>query len=216
MKIAQLTGVPYESIQEHASVTLIKAVIAQRSIKETEEIEQIENALDIAYEMQTAAMKRSKPGLFEREIAGVMEGIALSYGGRLAFPTIFSIHGETLHNHGHGNQMSAGDIAVNDSGAESPLHYASDITRTIPISGTFTQRQKEIYSIVLNAQAKAIEAIQPGTPFRDVHLLRLSISNARIAGTGINPWGCGRSRAGERAYVVLSMWVGTYDGTGRA
>jgi Xaa-Pro aminopeptidase len=98
-----------------------------------------------------------------------MEGLALARGVRLAFPTIFTIHGQTLHNHNYSNQMKAGDIAINDSGAESSLHYASDITRTIPVSGKFSQKQKEIYSVVLEAQKKAIEMIKPGVEFRDIH-----------------------------------------------
>jgi Xaa-Pro aminopeptidase len=100
-----------------------------------------------------------------------MEAVVLSHGSALSFPTIFSIHGETLHNHHHGNQMQAGDMAVNDSGAESPLHYASDITRTVPIGGKFSQKQKEIYAIVLYAQERAIEAVKPGVEFREIHLL---------------------------------------------
>ena len=60
---------------------------------------------------------------------------------------------------------------VNDSGAESYLHYASDITRTFPVDGKFTGKQKEIYEIVLKAQLDSIKAIKPGRKFRDVHLL---------------------------------------------
>jgi len=171
LKIEQLLSIPPAVIEDHVSEQLVRAVIAQRSIKTEDEITQIEKALDIAYEMQTTAMKMSKPGVYERQVAGAMEAIALSHGGRLSFPTIFSIHGETLHNHYHGNLMKDGDIAVNDSGAESPSHYASDITRTIPVSGKFSQRQKEIYAIVLDAQNKAIEAVKPGVEFRSVHRL---------------------------------------------
>jgi Xaa-Pro aminopeptidase len=175
LKVADLLGIPPSSVQERTSEKLIRAVVAQRSIKSEQEIKEIEKALDIAYEMQTTAMKMSKPGLYERQIAGAMEGIALSLGGRLSFPTIFSIHGETLHNHSHGNLMKDGDIAVNDSGAETSLGYASDISRTIPISGKFSQRQKEIYSIVLNAQEEAIKAIKPGVEFRNVHRLACKV-----------------------------------------
>jgi len=171
LKIAGLLGIQPARITDFVSEALTKAVVAQRSIKSDEEIREIEAALDIAYEMQTTAMKLAKPGVYEREVAGAMEGIALSRGGRLSFPTIFSVHGETLHNHYHGNLMKAGDIAVNDSGAETATGYASDITRTIPISGKFSQRQKEIYSIVFDAQKQAIEAVAPGVEFRDVHRL---------------------------------------------
>lgn len=171
LKIQQWLGILPSNIQNHTSEKLIKAVVAQRSIKTQDEIAQIESALDVSYEMQILAMKMSKPGLYERQIVGAMEDVVLSAGCRVAFPTIFSIHGETLHNHYHGNQMKDGDIAVNDSGAESASYYASDITRTIPIGGKFSQKQKEIYAIVLDAQEKAIDMVKPGVEFRDVHRL---------------------------------------------
>lgn len=171
LKIQQLLGIHPSTVAGHVSETLIKAVVAQRSIKSEQEIEQIEAALDISYEMQTLAMRMSKPGVYERQVVAAMEAVVLSHGSALSFPTIFSIHGETLHNHYYGNKMQAGDMAVNDSGAESTLHYASDITRTVPVSGKFSQKQKEIYSIVLDSQEKAIEAVKPGVEFRDVHLL---------------------------------------------
>jgi len=185
LKIAELLDISPLRVQEHVSETLIRAVVAQRSIKSEQEIREIESALDISYEMQTAAMKMSKPGLYERQIAGAMEGIVLSLGGRLSFPTIFSVHGETLHNHSHGNLMKAGDIAVNDSGVETSLGYASDITRTIPISGKFTQRQKEIYAIVLDAQEQAIGAVKPGVEFRDVHRLACTVLASGLKDLGL-------------------------------
>ena len=185
LRIEQLLGIHPSVVQDNVSETLIKAVVAQRSFKTHEEIEQIEAALDISYEMQTTAMKMSKPGVCEMEVAGAMEGIAVSRGGRLSFPTIFSVHGETLHNHYYGNVMKEGDIAVNDSGAESALHYASDITRTIPVSGKFSQRQKEIYTIVLDAQEKAIEAVKPGVEFRRVHRLACTILASGLKELGL-------------------------------
>lgn len=185
LKLAKLLGAHPAGIADCVSETLIKAVVSQRSSKSREETEQIEDALDISYEMQTTAMEMSKPGMYEREVAGAMEGIALSWGCCLAFPTIFSIHGETLHNHYHGNVMKNGDIVVNDSGAESTLHYASDITRTIPVSGRFSQRQREIYNIVLDAQEKAIEAVRPEVEFRQVHLLACKILASGLKDIGL-------------------------------
>ena len=185
LKIERLLGIHPTVIKDGVSEALIRAVVAQRSIKTKDEIAEIEAALDISYEMQTLAMKMSKPGMYEREIVGAMEGLVLSRGSRLSFPTIFSIHGETLHNHYYGNQMKEGDIAVNDSGAESVLHYASDITRTIPVSGNFSQRQKEIYTIVLNAQEKTIEAVKPGVEFRTVHKLAYKILGSGLKDLGL-------------------------------
>jgi Xaa-Pro aminopeptidase len=185
LKIQQMLGVAPSEIKSRSSEILIKAVVAQRSIKTEDEIAEIESALEISYEMQTLAMKMSKPGIYEREIVGAMEGLVLSRECRLAFPTIFSVHGETLHNHYYGNQMKEGDIAVNDSGAESIQHYSSDITRTIPVSGKFTGKQKQIYNIVLNAQEKAIEAVRPGVEFRNVHLLAYKTLTAGLKELGL-------------------------------
>lgn len=185
LKIQQWLRISPSDIQNHISEKLIKATVAQRSIKTPEEITQIEAALDISYEMQTLAMKMSKPGVYEREIAGAMEAVVLSHGCHLAFPTIFSIHGETLHNHFQGNQMKNGDIAINDSGAESTTHYASDITRTIPVGGKFSQSQREIYTIVLKAETKAIEAVRPGVEFRDIHRLACEVLVSGLKDLGL-------------------------------
>ncbi len=185
LRIERLLGIHPKTIQDNISETLIRAVVAQRSLKSKEEIEQVEAALDVSYEMQTAAMKMSRPGMPEMEVVGAMEGIAKSRGCRLAFPTIFSIRGEILHNHYYGNVMKQGDIAINDSGAETTLGYASDISRTIPVSGKFSERQKEIYAIVLNAQEKAIEAIKPGVEFRNIHRLACEILASGLKEIGL-------------------------------
>ena len=171
IKLQKLLQLHPGAANQQASAPFIKAVVAQRSRKSAEEVAEIEAALDITREMHLLAMKQARPGVYEREVAGLMEGIAYALGGRLSFPIIFSIHGETLHNHYHGNRMKAGDMVVNDSGAESALHYAGDITRTIPIGGKFDPRQREVYEIVLEAQQKAIAACKPGVEFRSVHLL---------------------------------------------
>jgi Xaa-Pro dipeptidase len=171
LALERLLGIRAEVVDDHASRDLVRAVIRQRAVKSADEIREIETALDASYEMHTLAMKAARPGVHEREVAGAMEGVVASRGLRLAFPIIFSVHGETLHNHDHGNRMEAGQMAVNDSGAESPMHYAADITRTIPIGGRFTGLQRDLYLSVLNAQRSAIAAIKPGVPFKDIHLL---------------------------------------------
>jgi len=185
LKIERLLGTHPTVVQEHVSESLIRAVVAQRSLKSKEEIEQIEAALDVSYEMQTMAMKMSRPGTLEMEVVGAMEGVVISRGCRIAFPTIFSIRGEILHNHYYGNIMKQGDIAINDSGAETTLSYASDISRTIPVSGKFSERQKEIYTIVLNAQERAIEAIKPGVEFRNVHRLACEVLASGLKELGL-------------------------------
>lgn len=170
IKFSELLGINPSLINTYSSHELTTAVISQRSIKSKEEVEDIEKAVNVSYDMYTLAMRVAKPGMYEREIAGLVEGIVLSAGGRLSFPTILSVHGETLHNHYHTNKMKKGDIFVMDSGAEVNNCYASDITRTIPVSGSFSSMQKDIYQIVLKAQVSSIKAIKPGVSYKKIHL----------------------------------------------
>jgi Xaa-Pro aminopeptidase len=168
-----------------ASVDLIKEVISMRSIKEKVEIAEIEKAVDIAYEMHVTAMKMCKEGAREQEIFGAIEGIALSKGGGTSFPVILSINGQTLHNHEHGNILSKGRMMVTDAGAETNLHYASDITRTTPVGGKFSQQQKEIYEIVLKANTESINATKPGMSNRDLHFMACRIITTEMKNLGL-------------------------------
>ncbi len=168
--LAELIGFRAAEAKENASEDLIKAVIKQRNIKSVEEVREIELAIDIAAQMHVAVMKAAKPDMYEHELSGALEGIALSANSALSFPAILTINGQTLHNHYHGNKLKAGRLMINDSGAESAMHYAADITRTYPVSGKFTEKQKSIYNIVLKAETEAIKMIRPGIKNREIHL----------------------------------------------
>ena len=169
-KISNLLGLNSARVNEYASAKFIKAVVEQRSIKSEAEISEIDFAVDIAHKMHTAAMKMTKPGIYERKIAGMIEGVALSLGAGMSFRPIVSKNGHTLHNPYYENILENGDLLVNDSGAESKLHYCSDITRTIPVGGKFTEKQKEIYNIVLRAQVNAIDEAKPGVTNKQLHM----------------------------------------------
>ena len=170
VQLSDLCGLDRHLIAQRASIPFIQSVVRLRSVKSDEELAQIETAVAINAAMQTAAMRMATPGRHEREVVGAIEGIAYGRSGRRQpFSTIFSINGQILHNHSHDNRMTAGDLAICDCGAESPMGYASDTTRTIPVGGRFTSRQKEVYEIVLGMQSDALAAMKPGIPFRDVH-----------------------------------------------
>ncbi|MEA3477102.1 MAG: aminopeptidase P family protein [Bacteroidota bacterium] len=171
LQLESLLAVRHDEFTRFVSEELIKAVVDMRSIKDHHEIEEIEKAVDIAYEMHTTAMKMAMPGRIEREIAGAVEGISLARGGPVSFPVILSVDGQTLHNHYHGNVLETGRMMVTDAGAETTMHYASDITRTVPVGGKFNQRQRDIYEIVLGTIVNSTRAIKPGTYYKEVHLL---------------------------------------------
>ena len=169
--LQQLLGLGPQEVQRHVSPALIKAVVAQRSIKSEQEIQEIEAALCITQKMHLAAMEMVRPDIYEYEVVGAMQGTAYSQGGyAMAYAPILSVRGEIMHNPYHGNCMREGQLAINDSGAESRLHYAADITRTLPVSGRFTQAQSDIYNLVLKAQQEAITALKRGIRFLDAHL----------------------------------------------
>ncbi len=185
IQLHTLLGIPVTEVKKNASPELILGVVNLRMVKDALEVAEIEKMVDVAYAMHTTAMKMAKPGVVEREIAGVMEGIALSKAHGVSFPIILTINGQTLHNHHHGNVLKTGRMLVSDAGAESELLYSSDITRTMPVGGKFDARQKLIYEIVLKANLDAIAASKPGVPFKEVHLLAAMTVTDGLKAAGI-------------------------------
>lgn len=171
IELGHLLGFKPSEVKANASMELTKAVIKLKEIKDTLEIAEIEKAVDIAWLMHTTAMKMAKPGMSEQQIAGTIEGIALSLGGSVSFPVILSMDGQILHNHNHHNVLEAGRMLVVDAGAELSSLYDSDITRTLPVGGKFNARQKEIYEIVLKANMDSIAATRPGIEYREMHFI---------------------------------------------
>ena len=170
VKLAALLGVAPGAVKERRSVALHKAVAAQRLYKTPEEIKDIELAVDVSREMYAAAMRAAKPGKKEYEVVAEIARVVMARGCTYAFPPICSVHGETLHNPFYRNTLAKGDMLILDSGAETPSRNASDLTRTMPVGGPFSTRQRSIYEAVLRAQTGAIAAIKPGVPYKDVHL----------------------------------------------
>ncbi len=170
-KLHSWLNIPFELLKANASIELIKAVVAQRSVKSGEEVEEIERGVNVTIDMQLEAARLATEGNSETTIAGIIHGIALSAGGNLAFPTILTVNGQILHNHSQGNILKSGQMLLCDCGAETSMHYGGDLTRTFPVDGEFTSKQKEIYSIVVHAHEIAIASLKPGVNFKDIHLL---------------------------------------------
>ena len=152
-----------------ASVPFIRSVVEQRAVKSAEELADMETAVDLTIDMHLAGMRMARPGMREADIAARVTEIALAGGAGLSFPVIATIHGETLHNHFHGNVLASGDVFLLDCGAESHRHYAGDLSSTFPVDRTFTSQQKDIYRVVLDAHLAAVAAVAPHVPMREVH-----------------------------------------------
>ncbi|MBL7763282.1 MAG: aminopeptidase P family protein [Chitinophagaceae bacterium] len=171
VRMSEWLSMSYREIQNNVSLVLTRAIIAQRSYKSSEEVAEINKAVDATAAMQIRAAQLSQQGTAEYEIAGEIEGVAVSSGGRLSFPVILTVNGQYLHNHAGHNKLKNGQMLLVDCGAETAMHYAGDMTRTFPVDKKFTAQQREIYDIVLDAQQSAITALHPGKLFKEVHLL---------------------------------------------
>ena len=184
LMLFDLLDIPPSSVNDQASIDLIQAVVEMRSVKSPEEIAEIEKAVDTSVDMHVAAMAMARPGMRESEIAAEVERIALAAGGDISFPVIATVHGETLHNHHHGNTLYSGDLFLLDCGAQTSMGYTGDLSSTFPVDTHFSDRQKAVYDIALASFQAAVATLAPGVPNLDVHL-----TAARIIATGMKDLG---------------------------
>ena len=180
----ELLGVPIREAADQASLDFIRAVVDQRSVKSDEEIVELDRAVDISVEMHIAVMRMARPGMLESEIAAEVERVAVAAGGRISFPVIATVHGETLHTHFHGNTLTEGDLFLLDAGAETAMGYAGDLSSTFPVSPSFSERQRTIYELQLAAYDAAVAMLAPGVANRDVHF-----AAARVIAEGMKDLG---------------------------
>jgi Xaa-Pro aminopeptidase len=169
IKLSAWLDTPLAQLPQFISETLTRTVIAQREIKEDREILEMDKAVSISVDMHLAAIQNARPGMKEYELAAQVEAIALANDGRLSYPTILTINGQTLHNHSHGNTIQDGQMVLVDAGAETNMHYAGDLTRTFPAGKQFTTRQRELYTVVLHALDHAVSLLRPGIQYKEVH-----------------------------------------------
>ena len=185
IQLSDLVGIHPLQTKEKASVKLIKAIVDMRAIKQPEEITELKQAADIGYKMHTTAQKLCSPGVTEKYIAGVIEGIAMSLGDRYSFQSILSMHGEIQHGFPSHTPLEAGRLMLCDAGAESKENYCSDNTRVTPISGKFTQQQRDIYHAVEAAHDWVITNAKPGVKWLDMQLGACRIITDHLKAIGL-------------------------------
>lgn len=185
IQLMDLLGIHPSKQREAASLSLIQAVIQLRSIKSEEEIAELERASAIGYKMHTTAMRLARPGVTEQYIGGVLEGIACAYGAQVSFQSIVSMHGEILHGYPSPRKLEQGRLLLVDAGAETNDNYCSDHTRTTPIGARFTQRQKDIYNIVVDCHDLALTHARPGVRWWDVHMAVCTLMTERLKNLGL-------------------------------
>ena len=170
IKLSRLLNKSIDSLMPNVSLDLLQHISNQRTIKSEEEINQMHEACTFSAEAHSALMKSATPEMYEHHLVGIFEKIGMNHDVHTAYPTICSINGQVLHNHHYHNKLKEGRLVLVDGGLNSKGGYAGDLTRTFPVSPTFTTRQKEIYNIVLEGFEHAIKIAKPGMLFRDLHL----------------------------------------------
>jgi Xaa-Pro aminopeptidase len=141
-----------------------------RLVKDEEEIRLLRRAAEVSAEGHRRAMKAAVPGAWEFEVQATLDGYCIANGARrMAYPSIVGSGPNSVYLHWDKNdrQIAAGEVVLNDSGAEYG-YYATDITRTYPASGRFSAEQRAIYEIVLDAQKQAMALVKPGARHDDV------------------------------------------------
>ncbi len=173
--LQELLGATPAAQQAAASMKFIRAVINQRNYKSDEEIAQIEEAIDVSVDMHCAAMRAVRPGVTESQIAAIVHAEAAKHGFDLSFPIIATVNGQTLHNHAYGTTpLKEGQMFLLDSGCENAMHYAGDLTTTMPVGKQFTEQQRIVCNILRRAHLAAVDALKPGVEFRNVHNIVLT------------------------------------------
>lgn len=193
IRLAELLSLGIQAVKPLASQDLVRAVVAQRSVKTAEEVVEVERAVRITNDIHVAAMLAARPGATEADVHAAVLAVIARNDTQASFPAIISTDGQILHNHSHHNTLQSGRLLLVDFGAEAPVsHYAGDMTRTFPVDAQFTERQAAVYQAVLDAQMAAIGMLKPGVPYVDAHLRA-----ARVVAEGMKAVGLMRGDLDE-------------------
>jgi Xaa-Pro aminopeptidase len=147
----------------------LRAIVKLRLIKDEHELAAMRRAAEICMQAHRAAAAVIRPGRREADVTAAFMKVLDENECQVSFNPIITVRGEVLHIHGHSNVLPEGALLLCDAGAEEPGGYASDITRTYPVSGEWSPIQRQLYEIALRALEQAVAACLPGARFRDVH-----------------------------------------------
>lgn len=153
-----------------ADFPLTQAMIEARLVQDAAAVGELEAAASVTSKAHVRGMQRTRRGEPEWTVRSAMLSAALEEGCTVAYQPIVTTSGNVLHQHDCSGVMKEGDLLLVDFGAERPSGYACDVTRTWPVTGTFSATQRALYQVVLAAQLDAISAARTGTRYRDVHL----------------------------------------------
>jgi Xaa-Pro aminopeptidase len=168
-------------------VSLEHILHEMRLFKSTEELKLMRRAAEVSANAHVKAMQKCQPGLYEYQIEAEIIYNFIQDGLRaVAYPSIVAggKNACVLHYTENADKLKSGDLLLIDAGAECD-HYAADITRTFPVSGRFSEAQKQLYQLVLDAQAAAMTKIQPGLPWHLAHDASVEVLTKGLVSLGL-------------------------------
>ncbi|AFY49413.1 Xaa-Pro aminopeptidase [Nostoc sp. PCC 7524] len=174
---------PYDL--EGIDLELAKAIATLRLTHDAEALIELRKAAAISVEAHKVGMAATPKAKLEAEVRAAMEGVIIAHNMTTSYNSIVTVHGEVLHNEEYHHPLQSGNLLLADVGAETPMGWAADITRTWPISGKFSSTQRDIYDIVLAAHDACIAKISPGVEYRDIHLLAAKVIAEGLVDLGI-------------------------------
>lgn len=152
-------------------LVLAQAIINLRLCHDDFAVNQIKEAAKVSISAHKAGITAAPHCRSEAQVRAVIEGEIIAHNMTCAYPSIVTTRGEILHNEDYSGELSPDDLILADVGAETPLGWASDITRTYPVKGRFSATQRDIYDVVLAAHDACIDKLHPGVEYSDIHLL---------------------------------------------
>lgn len=173
------------TIKPSQDKALADAIVAMRLTHDEGAIAEIRKAAQVSVQAHRAGMQATTPHQTEAQVRSAMEAVIIAEGMTCAYNSIVTVHGEVLHNEVYHHTLQPGDLLLADVGAEAPSGWASDITRTWPVSGKFSPTQRDLYEVVLAAHDACIAATRPGAEYRDLHFLACQTLAAGLVDLGI-------------------------------
>jgi Xaa-Pro aminopeptidase len=156
---------------QEQDLALAKAIVTLRLCHDATAIAAIKEAAAVTTAAHQAGMAATPTSKTEAQVRAVMESVIQAHNLTTAYLSIVTVHGEVLHNESYHHWLQPGDLLLADVGAEAASGWASDVTRTWPVSGQFSPMQRAIYQVVLAAHDRCIASMQPGVEYCDLHLL---------------------------------------------
>lgn len=180
-----LSTPPAEENRYALDRALAQAIVKLRLTHDPGALHQIREAAAVTIQAHQAGMRSTPQARWEYQVRAAMEQVIIAAGMTCAYTPIVTVHGEVLHNEVYDHALQPGDLVLADVGAEHPLGWASDVTRTWPVSGRFSPTQRDLYDVVLAAHDACIDRAAPGVEYRDLHLLAAVVIMTGLVDLGI-------------------------------